>query len=151
MHQYTTIIGHYRQWKMPGEGPSNDEDRTKHQKQCFESFAYELDKIRNKSDNLLFIGDLNLDQLTDNEHSLRPELCALQPIFDQITISQGIKRLNNTPTCHFPNHKSSLLDLILSSDPQAVSNIKNIESGLSDHDGVICTLNWTDVEIQPQF
>ena len=63
----------------------------------------------------------------------------------------GLKRLNDKLTRHASNGNSSLLDLILSSDPQSFYGIDNVKTGLSDHDGVICKLRCKDVEIPPQF
>ena len=36
-HQFSTILGHYRQWKMPGEGHANDHKGIKRQKSRLEN------------------------------------------------------------------------------------------------------------------
>ena len=65
--------------------------------------------------------------------------------------NNGLTRINKLPTRHAPHCNSSLLDLVLASDPTAIKRVLNIKTGLSDHDGIICDLTCTDVEAQPQF
>ena len=89
---------------------------------------------------MLIIGDINLDQRVENDPLSRPEIRALQPIFDKICISKGLKRLNKEPTRHSTNAKSSLLDLVLATDPQNIINTANMKTGIADHDGVVCQL-----------
>ena len=85
-HESTTIVGHYRQWKLPGELPLSSKDNIKAQKERFVKFSDNLDKIRDKTDNLIVIGDINIDQRVENDPLSRPELKALQPILDNIMI-----------------------------------------------------------------
>ena len=99
----------------------------------------------------MVIGDLNVDQWQDNEPLMRPEIKALQPVFDSIVITNGLKRMNNKPTRFSSFQKPSLLDVILSSDPQSISKVDNVKTGLSDHDGLICQINCKDVLARPQF
>ena len=51
-----------------------------------------------------------------------------------------VKRLNKEPTRHSTNAKSSLLDLVLATDPQNIINTANMKTGIADHDGVVCQL-----------
>ena len=150
-HETTILLGHYRQWRMPGEGPANDSKGIKIQKERFEEFAKTVENVKEMADNLMIVGDINVDQNLDNEPWLRPEVRALQPTLDKIMTSNGLKRLNSEPTRHMQNQRSSLLDLILYNDPQSISNISNIKAGISDHDAVICELSCKDVEVIPQF
>ena len=136
---------------MPGELKPFDNDGIKRQKNRFQKIADIVDKIRSKSDNMLLIGDYNIDQWKDNEPWLWPELRALQPILDHIMVNNGLKIMNHKTARHCVNQRSSLLDLILSSDPESISNVKSIKTGLSDHDGLLCHINCKDVHIQPQF
>ena len=132
---------------MPGELKPFDNDGIKRQKSRFQKIADIVDKIRSTSDNMLLIGDYNIDQWKDNEPWLWPELRALQPILDYIMVNNGLKIMNHKTTRHCVSQRSSLLDLILSSDPESIFNVKNIKTGLSDHDGLLCHINCKDVHI----
>ena len=110
-----------------------------------------MDKARKLADHMIVIGDINLDQRVENDPLLRPEVRALQPIYDKICCSNGLKRLKNAPTRHAANSKSSLLDLVLSTDPQNTINIRNIKTGIADHDGVVFEMKCKDDSEAPQF
>ena len=110
-----------------------------------------IESIKDKADHMVIIGDLNIDQWAENQPWLRPELRALQPILDRIIVNNGLKRMNHSPTRHCLNQRSSLIDLILSSDLPAIYNVKNLKVGLSDHDGIVCNISCHDSEIKPQF
>ena len=150
-HEYTLIVVHFCQWRMPGKNKPNDNHGIKRQKARFNKFADTIDKLRNGSDNLLLIGDYNNDLWQENELWLWTELKALQPILDRIMLPNGLKCVNHKPTHHSANKRSSLIDLVLTTDPEALSNVKNIKTGLSDHDGLLCWINFHDIQIKPQF
>ena len=150
-HQKAVIVGHYRQWRMPGEGPPNDKDGIKRQKIRLEKFSKTIDHLQALGSHLILLGDYNIDQWAENEPWLRPEIRALQPILDRIISNNGLTRMNKIPTRHAAHNNSSLLDLILANDPTNIKKIKNIKTGLSDHDGLSFELTCTDVDMQPQF
>merc|ERR1711954_322276 len=115
------------------------------QKSRLVKFANTINHLQTQASHLVLIGDYNIDQWAENEPWLRPELRALQPILDRIMTNNSLTRINKLPTRHAPHCTSSLLDLILASDPTAIKRVLNIKTGLSDHDGIICNLTCTDV------
>ena len=90
----------------------------------------------------MVLGDINIDQNQDNQPWLRPDLKALQPILDRLVVSQDNTR--------FSIHQNpSLLDLFLSSDPTKINKIHNVKTGLSDHEGVVCSINCKHIDLKP--
>ena len=116
-----------------------------------EEFKDTVAEVLKGSDHLLIIGDLNIDNWDPNLPLSRPDIKALQPVYEKMLTKHGLERLDKEPTRHAPNNNSSLLDLVLSSDPANIYGIKNLRTGLSDHDGILCKLRCKDLEIQPQF
>ena len=101
--------------------------------------------------NKCLIGDnINIDQYTDNLQS-QLEVRALQPTLDLTMLSNNLKRMNKEPTRHSPASHSTLLDLILTSDPNSIKDVTNFQPGLSEYDGVSCLLVCKDVNMKPQF
>ena len=93
-HQTSTIIGHYRHRRLPGEGLANDTKGIKNQKLRLESFARGIEKLKIKSNNKIIIGDPNLYKLSENQPWLRPEIRALQPTYDKIIQDNSLKHMN---------------------------------------------------------
>ena len=86
--------------------------------------------------NLMIIGRLNIDQCQEHHPLNTSEIRALQPILERMMVKHGLKRINKNPTCFFHQQKPSLLDLILSNEPQSISSVSNVKTGIADHDGV---------------
>ena len=116
-----------------------------------EEFKDTVAEVLKGSDHLLIIGDLNIDNWDPNLPLSRPDIKALQPVYEKMLTKYGSERLDKEPTRHAPNNNSSLLDLVLSSDITNIYGITNLKTGLSDHDGILCKLRCKDLEIQPQF
>ena len=116
-----------------------------------EEFKDTVAEVLKGSDHLLIIGDLNIDNWDPNLPLSRPDIKALQPVYEKMLTKHGLERLDKEPTRHAPNNNSSLLDLVLSSDITNIYGITNLKTGLSDHDGILCKLRCKDLEIQPQF
>ena len=66
-------------------------------------------------------------------------------------MKNGLRQMNHEPTRHTPNHESTLLDLVLASNPDTVKDIHNFKPALSDHDGAGFKLTFKDVQPKPQF
>ena len=77
----TLIIGHYRQWRIPGKPKTNSSKNIKQQK-----FEDSVGKMKNVADQMLLNGHLNVDQRVENDSLKRPEVKALQPVLDRIVI-----------------------------------------------------------------
>ena len=135
-HENLVIVGHYRQWKLPGEDSPFTKEGIQRQVKRFKEFEESLHHFSAHAQHMLLIGDYNVDQLPENNPLSCPEVRALQPVMDRIAVSFGLKCMNNDPTRFFQGQRPSLLDLCLPNDPQSLSEIANIKTGLSDHDGV---------------
>ena len=83
-----------------------------------EEFKDTVAEVLKGSDHLLIIGDLNIDQWDPNLPLSLPNIKALQPVYKKMLAKHGLKRLNKEPTRYAPNNNSSLLDLVLSSNPE---------------------------------
>ena len=89
-----------------------------------------------KADYITLIGDLNIDQNPDNDPQSSPEIRALQPSLDQMIMKITLKMMNKDSTIHSPVQYSSLLDLILMSNPDSIKEVYHFKPGISDHDGI---------------
>ena len=117
----------------------------------FEEFVDTVENIASESDQIMVLGHINIDQNQDNQPWLRPDLKALQPILDRLVVSQGLKQMNKDNTQFSIHQNPSLLDLFLSSDPTKINKIHNVKTGLSDHEGVVCSINCKHIDLKPQF
>ena len=144
-------MGHYRQWQLPGEGSPFTKEGIIKQVRRLDQFKDSVEKLSREASNLVIMGDTNIDQLPENLPLDRPEIRALQPILERMMTKHDLKRMNSKPTRFFNSQKPSLLDLILSNEPQSISEVQNIKTGLADHDGVSCTLNCRGLVSRPQF
>ena len=89
---------------------------------CFKNddFSYTisncLDHIITKYDNYLVIGDLNFDMNKESKSS------TLQDIIDIYNLENVVK----DSTCFTKNHAPSLIDVILTNNPQLICNTSNL-------------------------
>lgn len=90
-----------------------------------------LDRISEKYENHVIMGDLNFDMLDKSKCETVSDIC---DIFD---LSNMIKE----PTCYTANNKSTLLDVILTNNTSCMGKILNFNCGLSDvHNLIACQL-----------
>ena len=86
-----------------------------------------LDKISVHYDNVMLTGDLNYDCLSESKCSTLNDLC---DIF-------SMKNLIKSPTCYMKNCIPSLVDVILTNQPQYCFNAINFGCGISDWHNMI--------------
>ena len=86
-----------------------------------------LDKISVHYDNVMLTGDLNYDCLSESKCSTLNDLC---DIF-------SMKNLIKSPTCYTKNCIPSLVDVILTNQPQYCFNAINFGCGISDWHNMI--------------
>ena len=120
-HEKIAIVGHYRQWKIPGENSPFTTEGIKRQVKRFEVFEDSLNQISSEAQQLMLIGDFNVDQYPANNPLYRPEVKALQPIIERISVNHGIKRLNHEPMRFFVGQRLSLLDLCMANYPDNIT------------------------------
>ena len=99
----------------------------------YDNFTSMIDSATKVSQNITLLGDFNFNYLKPNEAS-QQQWC--------LTTEQlGLHQLINKPTRYDQHYKTySLLDHIYSKDPQSITNIEVLDSGISDHSPIFCSL-----------
>ena len=87
-----------------------------------EDLSSTIDKLYDKYDKYVLLGDLNCDMLDSNKSQVLKSVC---DIFD-------LKNMIKKPTCNAANSKPSLLDVILTNDSSNIGKVCNFNCGLSD-------------------
>ena len=93
-----------------------------------------MDKVGTENNNILLLGDLNIDLLDNNNDWMA--------LFSSFCLNQII----NVPT-RITNTTSTLIDHIYTSNLGFISEVCVPVSGLSDHFPTFCTLNWKNIKI----
>ena len=70
-----------------------------------------------------------------NDPCQHPEIKALNPILEDLLMTQNLSQMNFKPTRHQVGCKSSLLDLFISNIPEMITNIKKFLNTMSEHEG----------------
>jgi hypothetical protein len=96
----------------------------------FDEINITLSKAINKYDNILFIGDLNIDLSIPN-HDKKHFLEDLCDVFD-------LTNMVKDKTC-FMSAEGSSIDVMLTNKPRSFYKTTTIETGLSDHHKLILT------------
>ena len=96
----------------------------------FEEINTTLSKAINKYDNILFIGDLNIDLSIPN-HDKKHFLQDLCDVFD-------LTNMVKDKTC-FMSTEGSSIDVMLTNKPRSFYKTTTIETGLSDHHKLVLT------------
>ena len=108
-----------------------------------EELKKSVDMAINKYENIILMGDINVDMSSLNELNVNyysvNEFCDIFTLIKQTTCL--------TPTAKHP----SLIDIILTNRPKSFKNSVAIETGLSDHHKMVVTvLKYHFVRIQPK-
>ena len=102
-------------------------------------FSKSLDIILDEYENLIVIGDLNINSLKKhNFDTFKFE--KLKNFCDSYDLSNLIKG----PTC-FQSDDPSSIDLILTNKNRSFINSKSVVNGLSDHHSLVCTMLKTTI------
>ena len=91
-----------------------------------------LDKLLNDYDNVIIIGDININSLMKNTSK-----------FEQLQMfceSYDLINLVKVPTCFQSINNPSSVDLILTNKKHLFMHTKAVATGLSDHHSLICTM-----------
>ena len=96
-------------------------------------------KINREKKETIIMGDLNCNYLNDNDHK------EIKDIFT----TNGFTQLLKTPT-RVTATTSTLIDIIITSNPLNISGTSNICAGLSDHNLTACTRKINSVKYQPE-
>ena len=90
-HEKLALVSHYRQWKVPGEDSPFTSEGIKRQLKRFEIFEDSVNKVAKEAQQLMLIRDFNVDQFPANNPLNRPEVKALQPVLERLSVSHGIQ------------------------------------------------------------
>ena len=150
--KFLNLVAMYRQWKLP---PSmrNSPDRIGLPAQL-DRFGRVCKHINNESSNgtpLLFVGDLNIDQLPENDPLSRYDVKKLDEIFTemkQITLSE---QMNFKPTRFQSGQNPSLLDLFVTNKSNQVTNVETLPSHIADHMIVKLQFHSRSISTNEQF
>jgi len=104
-----------------------------------QSYWKKLKRSTGKKKETIIMGDLNCNYLNDNDHK------EIKDIFT----TNGFTQLLKTPTCVTAT-TSTLIDIIITSNPLNISGTSNICAGLSDHNLTACTRKINSVKYQPE-
>ena len=106
---------------------SRPPNSSKHLSKSFlETFDKQLSNIIRENKEVIIVGDINFNYL-DQSNGKHKELLSLN----------GFVQVVNGPTRITPN-SDTLIDVILTSKPENVCDIKIIPTAISDHDAVRC-------------
>ena len=101
-----------------------------------------LDKTLSKYDNVLIMGDINIEQ----DESSKPGFSLQKSFMD----TYNLKNLIKNKTCFTKSHESSI-DVMFTNKPMSFHNSITFETGLSDHHHMIGTLIKTHlVRLKPK-
>ena len=111
-----------------------------------EEFKKSADMAINKYENIILMGDINVDMSSLNE--LNVNYYDINEFCDIFSLTNLIKQTTClTPTAKHP----SLIDIILTNTPRSFKNSVAIDTGLNDHHKMIVTvLKCHFVRIQPK-
>ena len=105
------------------------------------TFSLCLDKIYDKYQNVIVIGDININSLENRRNNDKSKFEKLKHFCDTYDLHNLIK----SPTC-FQSEEPTSLDVILTNKRRSFMHSKSIQNGLSDHHSLICTMLKTKVK-----
>ena len=98
-----------------------------------DNFSSMIDAATKVSQNITVLGDFNFNYLKPNEKYQQQWLLTTEQL--------GLRQLVDRTTRYDQYHKTySLLGHIYSKDPQSITNIEVLDSGISDHSPIFCSL-----------
>ncbi|XP_046683282.1 uncharacterized protein LOC124369349 [Homalodisca vitripennis] len=95
----------------------------------------ELDKTISANDLILVMGDINIDNLIQDNKKIK---------FEEMLYSHGLARLPLPPT-RITSHSQTSIDCICTNTRESVVSTEVLKTGLSDHTAQICTIT-TEME-----
>ena len=96
---------------------------------CFANFLDKVLNNANQNDDLILMGDLNLNQLEINRKT---------KLMDNICQIYHLRQLIVLPT-RITKESSTLIDLIYASEPSYITSSGVIQLGISDHFGILAS------------
>merc|ERR1712081_26333 len=80
-----------------------------------------------------------------------PDIKNLIPILKDFQSKFNITLVNHEPTRYRHGQRQSLLDLILTTNPQNITDIVNVPNFCSEHMGVLCKIRIEQIILEEQF
>ena len=107
--------------------------------------------LRASDQQLLLIGDLNIDLLEVNDPLSRYNIRKLTRIYKSVIDDTGLCQLNFKPTRFRARSNPSLLDHYFASHPNRTNSIETKQSIIADHWMVKLNYHYKVLESKPQF
>ena len=95
----------------------------------YDHFDEMMDKVNESNQNIILLGDFNINYLTNNNKR-----------WNSITEILGLKQYISEPT-RFENQKGSILDHIYCNNSNLIAGSKVGNNSISDHQPIFCTLS----------
>ena len=148
--RYMKAICLYRQWQILHKDEPNSGLPIK-QLERLNPVMDLLRQFSSNNDELLLIGDINIDLWPPNDPSNRKDIKQIYNEYRSVMNELGICQLNFKPT-RFRNHCSpSLLDHMFANHPQHVDSVETKLSVIADHCIISMQYHIKPLKIRPQF
>ena len=145
------LAGVYREWKSPNDQILNTTRSIDDQMARLKRIMESIDTARTKYDEIVYMGDINIDVNADNDPLADPDNRRLYEIQEEHDMANDMVRVNNLPTHHFPGRGSMLIDHIVMTHSNKWDGIENIRNLTSHHDAVACNYHVKDISRKPQY
>ena len=113
-----------------------NENRLSNINKFFLELSQILDKIISKYDNIILMGDINID--------LNSKSSVGHKEFNNFMDLYNLSNLIKTPTCHFKGNSSSI-DIILTNKPRRFFHSDSFELGVSDYHSLVTSFLRTHI------
>ena len=101
----------------------------------FNNLSKSLDMILDEYENLVIIGDININSLKKRRNFDKSKFDKLKVFCETYDLSNLIK----VPTC-FQSNESTSIDVILTNKNRSFINSRSVANALSDHHSLVCTM-----------
>ena len=94
----------------------------------------------------LIIGDINIDKSVNKDLHSRQDVKQLVPIYDDFLSNNNLTIVNHEMTRFETNAPPSLLDHIITNEPNRVDHVETNPSLMSDHKIISCLLHHKELK-----
>ena len=149
--KHHTLVANYRQWKGTAPNYNYNLRTDDHAIERLKEMTKVWESAIQLGNPTTIVGDINIDRYEPNDPESRPDLKNLIPILRDFQIQNKLILVNKEPTRYRHGQRPTLLDLILTTQPQNISEIANISNFCSEHMGVYCKIKLNQIVINQQF
>ena len=149
--KFILIGGLYRQWRLPQSSGQLNTGTGKRQLDRFKKFLNQVKHARQKTDKVVFLGDINIDILEYNDSLQRYEMKELLLTYLDFLNNNSYVILNKDPTRHSSNSIPSCIDHIVTNVPGHLDNVCTHINAISDHSSITCDLHYDELNVGPRL